>query len=73
MEVRNRFKGLDLIDRVPDELWTEVRDTVQEAVIKMIPKKKKCKKAKWLSEEGLQKAEKRRKLKAKEKRKDMPI
>ena len=58
---------------MPEELWTEVRDTVQEAVIKMIPKKKKCKKAKWLSEEGLQKAEKRRKLKAKEKRKDMPI
>ena len=58
---------------MPEELWTEVRDTVQEAVIKMIPKKKKCKKAKWLSEEGLQKAEKGRKLKAKEKRKDMPI
>ena len=58
---------------MPEELWTEVRDTVQEAVIKMIPKKKKCKKAKWLSEEGLQKAEKRRKLKANEKRKDMPI
>ena len=58
---------------MPEELWTEVRDTVQEAVIKMIPKKKKCKKAKWLSEEGLQKAEKRRKLKAKEKRKEMPI
>ena len=48
MEVRIRSKGLDLIDRVPDELWTEVRDTVQEAVIKTIPKKKKCKKAKWL-------------------------
>ena len=58
---------------MPKELWTEVRDIVQEAVIKMIPKKKKCKKAKWLSEEALQKAEKRRKLKAKEKRKDMPI
>ena len=58
---------------MPEELWTEVRDTVQEAVIKMIPKKKKCKKAKWLSEEALQKAEKRRKLKAKEKRKDIPI
>ena len=53
MEVRNRFKGLDLIDRVPKELWTEVHDIVQEAVIKTIPKKKKCKKAKWLSEEGL--------------------
>ena len=54
MEVRNRFKGLDLIDSVPDELWTKVCDTVQEAGIKIIPKKKKCKKAKWLSEEALQ-------------------
>ena len=54
VEVTNRFKGLDLIDRVPEELWTEVRDTVWEAVIKIIPKKKKCKKAKWLSEEALQ-------------------
>ena len=54
MEVRNRFKGLDFIDRMPDELWTEVCDTVQETGIKTIPKKKKCKKAKWLSEEGLQ-------------------
>ena len=54
MEVTNRFKGLDLIDRVPEELWTEVCDIVQEAVIKIIPKEKKCKKAKWLSEEGLQ-------------------
>ena len=54
VEVRNRFKGLDLIDRVPDELWTEVRDIVQEAEIKTIPKKKKCKQAKWLSEEALQ-------------------
>ena len=53
VEVRNRFKGLDMIDRVPDELWNEVRDTVQEAVIKTIPKKKKCKKAKWLSKETL--------------------
>ena len=60
VEVTNRFKGLDLIDRVPDELWTEVPDTVQEAVIKTIPKRKKCKKAKQLSEEGLQIAEKRR-------------
>ena len=60
MEVRNRFKGLDLIDRVPDELWTEVRDIVQETGIKTIPKKKKCKKAKLLSEEALQMAEKRR-------------
>ena len=59
VEVRNRFKGLDLIDRVPDELWTEVCDIVQEAGIKTIPKKKKCKKAKWLSEESLQIAEKR--------------
>ena len=59
MEVRNRFKGLDLIDRVSDELWTEVRDTVQETGIKTTPKKKKCKRAKWLSEEGLQIAEKR--------------
>ena len=54
MEVRNRFKGLDLIDRVSDELWTEVHDIVQETEIKVIPKKKKCKKAKWLSEEALQ-------------------
>ena len=59
MEVRNRFKGLDLIDRVPDELWMEVRDTAQETGIKTIPKKKKCKKAKWLSEEALQIAENR--------------
>ena len=56
----NRFKGLDLIDRVPEELWMEVHDTVQEAVIKTIPKKRKCKKEKWLSEEALQVAEKRR-------------
>ena len=54
MEVRNRFKGLDMIDRVPDELWTELRDTVQETGSKTIPKKKKCKKEKWLSEEALQ-------------------
>ena len=54
MEVRNRFKGLDLIDRVPDELWTEVRKTVQETGIKTIPMEKKCKKAKWLSGEALQ-------------------
>ena len=59
MEVTNRFKGLDLIDRVPEELWTEVRDIVQEAVNKTIPKKKKCKKAKWLSQEALQIAVKR--------------
>ena len=63
--MRNRFKGLDLIDRVPDELWMEVRDTVQETGIKIIPKKKKCKKAKWLSEEALQIAVKRREAKRK--------
>ena len=57
--MKNRFKGLDLIDRVPEELWMEVCDIVPEAVIKIIPKKKKCKKAKWLSEEALQIAEKR--------------
>ena len=61
----NRFNGLYLIDRVPEELWTEVHDTVQEAVIKTIPKKKKCKKAKWLSQEALQIAEKRREVKGK--------
>ena len=61
----NRFKGLDLIDRVPEELWMEVRDIVQEAVIKTIPKKKKCKKAKWQSEEALQIAMKRREAKGK--------
>ena len=65
MEVRNRFKGLDLIDRVPDELWTEVRDTVQETGIKTMPKKKKCKNAKWLSEEALQIAVKGREGKSK--------
>ena len=65
MEVTNRFKGLDLIDRVPEELWMEVHDIVQEAVIKTIPKKKKCKKAKWLSEEVLQIAEKKREAKGK--------
>ena len=59
MEVTNRFKGLDLIGKVPEELWTEVHDIVQEAVIKTITKKKKCKKAKWLSKEALQIAEKR--------------
>ena len=65
VEVTNRFKGLDLIDRVPEELWTEVRAIVQEGVIKTIPKKKKCKKAKWLSEEALQRVEKRREAKGK--------
>ena len=63
--MRNRFKGLDLIDRVPEELWMEVHDIVQKTVIKTILKKKKCKKAKWLSEEGLQIAIKRRKAKSK--------
>ena len=63
VEVRNRFRGLDLIDRVPEELWTEVHDIVQQAWIKTIPKKKKCKKAKWLSEEAL--TEKRREAKGK--------
>ena len=65
VEVTNRFKGLDLTDRVPEELWTEVRDIVQEAMIKTIPKKKKHKKAKWLSGEALQIAEKRREAKGK--------
>ena len=65
MEVTNRFKVLDLVDRVPEELWTEIHDTVQEAVIKIIPKKKKCKKAKWLSEEALQIDEKRKEAKDK--------
>ena len=65
MEVTNRFKGLDLIGRVPEELWMEVRDILQEAVIKTIPKKKKCKKAEWLSEEALQIAEERKDTKGK--------
>ena len=65
VEVRNRFKGLDLIDSLPDELWMEVRDIVQETGIKTICKKKKCKKAKWLSEEDLQIVEKRRETKDK--------
>ena len=73
MEVRNRFKGLDLTDRVPDELWMEVCDIVKETGIKTIPKTKKCKKAKWLSEEALQIAVKEEKQKAKEKRKDISI
>ena len=73
VEVTNRFKRLYLIDRVPEELWIEVQDNVQEAVIKTIPKKWKCKKAKWLSEETLQLPEKEEKLKAKEKRKYIPI
>ena len=68
VEVRNRFKGLDLIDRVPNELWTEVRDIVQETGIKTIPKKKKCKKAKWLSDEALQIAVNKREVKRKVKK-----
>ena len=73
VEVRNRFKGLDLIDRVPDEQWAEVHDIVQETGIKTILMEKKCRKAKWLSEETLQIAVKEEKQKAKEKRKDIPI
>ena len=65
VEVRIRFKGLDLIDRVPEELWTEVHDIVEEAGINTIPKKKKCKKAKWLSEEALQISVKRREVRGK--------
>ena len=65
MEVRNTLKGLDLIDRVPEELWNEVCDIVQEAMIKTISKKKKCKKEKWLSDEALQTAEKRREAEGK--------
>ena len=68
VEVRNTFKGLDPIDRVPDELWTEVRDIVQETGINTIPMEKKCKKAKWLSEEALQIAVKRREAKSKGKK-----
>ena len=71
--MRNRFKGLDLIDRVPDELWNEVRDIVQETGIKTIPVEKKRKKAKWLSGDDLQIAVKEEKQKAKEKRKDISI
>ena len=73
MEVRNRFKGLDLIHRVPDELWTEVRDIVQATGIKTIPKKKKCKEAKRLSEEALQIPEKRREVKCKGEKEIIPI
>ena len=72
MEVRHRFKGLRP-DRVPDELWTKVRDIVQETGIKTIPKKKKCKKAKWLSEEPLQIAVKRREAKSQGRKEDIPI
>ena len=73
VEVRNRFKGLDLIDRLPDELWTEVRDIVQERGIKTIPMEKKCKKEKWLLEEALQIAVKRREAKSKGEREDISI
>ena len=73
MEVINRFKGLDLIDRVPEELWTEVHDIVQEAVIKTIPKEKKYKKAYWLSGEALQIAVKRREAKDKGEKEDISI
>ena len=73
VEVRNRFKGLDLIDRVPDELWMEVCDVVQETGIKTILKKKKCKKAKWLSVEALPTAVKRREVKSKGENKDILI
>ena len=73
VEMTNRFKGLDLIYRVPGEIWMDVHNIVQEAWIKTIPKKKKCKKAKWLSEEALQIAEKRRETKGEEKRKDISI
>ena len=66
MEGTNRFKGLDQIDKIPEELWTEVCDIVQEAVIKTIPKKKKCKMAKWLSEKAFQTADKRREVKRKD-------
>ena len=73
VEVRNRFKGLDLIDRVRDELWTEVHDIIQETGIRTIAMEKKCKKAKWLSEKALQIAVKRREAKAKDKGKDISI
>ena len=71
--MRNGFKGLDQIDRVPDELWNEVRDIVQETGIKTITKKKKCKKTKWLSEEALQIAVKRREAKSKEEKERYPF
>ena len=71
MAVTNRFKGLDLVIRVPEELWTEICNTLQETVTKAIPKREKCKKAKWLSEEALQTAEKRRELKGKGEREDI--
>ena len=73
VEVTNRVKGLELINRVPEELWMEVHDIVQEAVIETIPKKNKCKKAKWLSEEALQIAVRRKEAKGKGENKDIPI
>ena len=73
MEVRNRFKGLDLIDRVPDELWTEICDIVQETGIKIIPMENKWKRAKWLSEEALQTAEKRREVKGRGGKETIPV
>ena len=73
VEVSNRVKGLDLRERVPEELWMQVRDIVQDAVIETIPRKKKCKKSKWLSKEALQIAEERREGKAKEKKNDISI
>ena len=73
VEVRNRFKGLDLIDRVPDELWNEVRDIVHETGIKTIPMGKKCKKAKWVSGETLQIPVKRREVKSKGEKEDISI
>jgi len=73
MEVRNRFKGLDLIDRVPDELWMDVHDTVQETEIKTTPMKNKCKKSKWLAGEALQIAVKRREAKSKGKKESISI
>ena len=73
VEVTSRFKGLDMLDRVSKELWTEVHDIVQETGIKTIPKKKKCKKTKWLSEAALQTAVKRREVKGKGEAKDRPI
>ena len=71
VEVTNRFEGVDLIDRVPEELWTEVHDIKQEVVIKIMPKKKKCKKAKWLSKEALQIAEKKERSKRHRKKTDI--
>ena len=73
VKVRNKFKGLDLIDRVPDELWMEARDIVQETGMMTIPKKKKCKKAEWLSDEALQIAVKRREAKSKGEKENIPI